>query len=114
MQESKPTEMVTVSKEELSRLLAQNAEYKEQERILIDCVFKSMQFLGIVDQNNKFDPQLKEKKNYFGHILKAVRKKISISDLLMGGSGAEAMLKENFGFLQSLKPLIDKHAGKYQ
>lgn len=102
--------LIQVSEAQLTALLAQNEKYKVQEEIIIECVFKSMELIGICDANRKMNEEVTEKKNYFKVILNTLRKKISFGSLIMGGKKAEAEIKEHFDYLKALKPIIDDYA----
>lgn len=114
MSENEKLDTIAVPRSQFAELVRQNEEYKAQETIIVDCVFSAMQLLNICDEKRRMNKELQEKKNYFKVIIKAITSKISISSLIMGSKSAEEDIKKHFGFLTSLKPIIEKHAAKHQ
>lgn len=103
------SEKIEVDKKQLAALLAENAQFKKDIKVLHKSTLQTMDILGLIDPQTGTikEDVLTGKENPFPSILKGGSSLLSlVGQAGIGMSSAKRKLEEKFSFLEELLPLL--------
>jgi hypothetical protein len=111
-------EQVTVSKEQLDQLIAQNKELKKEVREMYDGTIKLLDTLGLVKDNVIKPEYFNGEENPLPEILKSAGSIITLATqanmpIPVLAKKAEAKLVDKFSFFKELMPIFIKYGKEF-